>query len=139
MILFFYKLGGVNVNNRVKKVRKTIGLTQDDFGKRLGISNTAVSKIEKAENKPSEQTIILMCQEFGVNENWLRTGEGGDDNMFVQATPYEKAYNRFGYIMENSSPSKKAALTMLLEVLYSVPDDKWDMIMKEYDEIKKED
>ncbi len=127
------------MNNRVKKVRKTIGLTQDDFGKRLGISNTAVSKIEKAENKPSEQTIILMCQEFGVNENWLRTGEGGDDNMFVQATPYEKAYNRFGYIMENSSPSKKAALTMLLEVLYSVPDDKWDMIMKEYDEIKKED
>lgn len=58
--------------------------------------------------------------------------------MFVKATPYEKAYNRFGYIMENSSPAKKAALAVLLELVYSVPDDKWDMIMEQYEEIKKE-
>lgn len=58
--------------------------------------------------------------------------------MFVKATPYEKAYNRFGYIMENSSPAKKAALAVLLELVYSVPDDKWHMIMEQYEEIKKE-
>ena len=40
--------------------------------------------------------------------------------------------------MENSSPSKKAALSVLLELLYNVPDEQWDMIMKQYDEIKKE-
>ena len=39
--------------------------------------------------------------------------------MFVKSTPYEQAYNRFGYIMENSTPAKKAALSMLLEMVYS--------------------
>ena len=58
--------------------------------------------------------------------------------MFVKVSAYEKAYNRFGYIMENSSPSKKAALSMLLELLYSVPDDTWDEMIIKFEEIKKE-
>ena len=126
------------MNTRIKELRKVFHLTQDEFGKRIGISNTAISKIEKGENNVSEQNIISICREFNVNEAWLRTGEGGNDNMFIKASPYEKAYNRFGYIMENSSPSKKAALTMLLEVLYEVPDDKWEMIMNQFEEIRRE-
>ena len=58
--------------------------------------------------------------------------------MYIDVSPYENAYNRFGYIMENSSPSKKAALTMLLELLYEVPDDKWELIMRQFEEIKGE-
>ena len=138
MLICDYQIGGVGLNNRIKELRKAVNLTQDEFGKRLGISNTAISKIEKGENNVSEQNIISICREFNVNENWLRTGEGGDDNMFVKVTPYEKAYNRFGYIMENSSPSKKATLSLLLELLYTVPDDKWEVIMKQFEEIKKE-
>ena len=63
--------------------------------------------------------------------------------MFVSSTPYEKAYNRFGYIMENASPSKRAVLTTLLELVYAVPDDVWANIMKQYElamkDIKKEE
>ena len=40
--------------------------------------------------------------------------------------------------MENSTPLKKAALSMLLELIYTVPDNAWDTIMKEFEEIKKE-
>ena len=79
--------------------------------------------------------VLSICREFSVNGEWLRNGTG---EPFIQVTPYEKTYNRFGYIMENSSPSKKAALSVLLELLYNVPDEQWDMIMKQYDEIKKE-
>ena len=79
--------------------------------------------------------ILSICREFSVNEEWLRNGVG---EPYIHITPHEKAYNRFGYIMENSSPSKKAALSILLELLYSVPDDQWDMIMEQYNEIKKE-
>lgn len=110
-------------------------LNQDEFGKRIGIGKTSVSKLETGENRPSEQTIILICREFNVNEEWLRDGIG---EMFTKLTPFEKAYNRFGYIMENSSPSKKAALTMLLELLYSVPDDKWEIIMQQYNDALSE-
>ena len=125
------------MNERFKEVRKTLGLTQSEFGKRLGISNTAISKIEKGENNVSESNIISICREFGVNEEWLRTGVGGEDNMFIKLSAYDKAYNRFGYVMENASASKRAALTMLLELVYRTSDEEWDLIMKEIDEIKK--
>ena len=125
------------MNERFKEVRKTLGLTQSEFGKSLGISNTAISKIEKGENNVSESNIISICREFGVNEEWLRTGVGGEDNMFIKLSAYDKAYNRFGYVMENASASKKAALTMLLELVYRTSDEEWALIMKEIDEIKK--
>ena len=125
------------MNERFKEVRKTLGLTQSEFGKSLGISNTAISKIEKGENNVSESNIISICREFGVNEEWLRTGVGGEDNMFIKLSAYDKAYNRFGYVMENASASKKAALTMLLELVYRTSDEEWDLIRKEIDEIKK--
>lgn len=125
------------MNERFKKVRKTLGLTQSEFGKSLGISNTAISKIEKGENNVSESNIISICREFGVNEEWLRTGVGGENNMFIKLSAYDKAYDRFGYVMENASASKKAALTMLLELVYRTSDEEWDLIMKEIDEIKK--
>lgn len=64
------------MNTRIKAVRKTLGLTLDKFGERLGISNSACSALETGKNKPSEQTIRAICREFGVNEIWLRTGAG---------------------------------------------------------------
>ena len=64
------------VNGRIKELRKHFDLTQDVFGKKLGIKKSAVSKIEKGENGVTDQMIKLMVKEFGVNESWLRTGEG---------------------------------------------------------------
>ena len=51
----------------------------DKFGKRIGLTRSAISKIESGGN-PSEQTIISICREFNVNEEWLRNGTG---NMYL--------------------------------------------------------
>lgn len=126
------------MKDRIKKLRKVLGITQQEFADRIGLKRNSVANYEIGRNMPIDPVITSICREFNVNEQWLRTGEGGDENIFLKVSPYERAYNRFGYIMENCSPSKKAALTMLLEALYEFPDDKWDMIMKQYDEIKKE-
>ena len=123
------------MNNRIKEIRKALNLTQSEFGAKVGVKGNTIGNYEIGLRTPSDAVIFSICREFNVNEEWLRAGTG---EMFVQATPYEKAYNRFGYIMENSPPSKKAALSVLLELLYSVPDDKWDMIMAEFEKIKKE-
>lgn len=48
----------------------------EKFGKQIGITKSSVSMLESGRNAPSEQTIKLICFEFGINENWLRTGEG---------------------------------------------------------------
>lgn len=64
------------MNERIKELRKTLGLTLETFGARLGVRKTAISKIERGENNLTEQMFKSICREFNVNENWLRTGEG---------------------------------------------------------------
>ena len=64
------------MKSRIQAVRKANGLSMEAFGNRLKISKAAVSRIESGVNNPSEQTLSLICTEFGVSEDWLRTGEG---------------------------------------------------------------
>lgn len=64
------------MKDRIRKIRKELRLSQAEFGKRICIGKTSVSKIESGENNPSKQTLILICREFNINEEWLRTGEG---------------------------------------------------------------
>lgn len=125
----------MTAGERVKRIRKEKDLTLEKFGEKVGVTKQTISRIENGINSLTDQMVLSICREFSVNEEWLRNGTG---EPFIQVTPYEKTYNRFGYIMENSSPSKKAALSVLLELLYSVPDEQWDMIMEQYNEIKKE-
>ena len=64
------------INDRIKQVRKTKGLTMEQFGARIGLGKSAVNKIEKGINGTTEQTVQSICREFGVSEVWLRTGDG---------------------------------------------------------------
>lgn len=132
------KITSDTLAGRIKMVRKSMGLTQLGFGEKIGVKGNTVTNYENGLRTPSDAVILSISRECNVNEKWLRTGEGGDENVFIKLTPQEKAYNRFGYIMENSTPSKKAALTMLLELLYRVPDKEWEIIMNQFEEAKKE-
>lgn len=126
----------MNINERIRHLRKNeLKMTQNIFASKIDISRSNLGNIETGEVSVTERVIASICREFNVNEVWLRNGTG---EVFSEVPPHEQAYNRFGYIMKNSSPSKKAALSVLLELLYNVPDEQWDMIMKQYDEIKKE-
>ena len=60
------------MNGRIKLIRKTLGISQRDFGKKIGISDTAVSKLESGERNPSEQTLKSICREFNVDYFWRR-------------------------------------------------------------------
>lgn len=71
------------MNERIKAARKVLGLTMEQFGARIGMGKSSVSKIEKGANSTTDQTIKSICREFGVSEMWLRTGEG---EMFDQST-----------------------------------------------------
>ncbi len=66
----------MTINERVKKVRKTLGMNQTDFGKRIAIAQGYLTNIENGHRDVTEKTIKLICAEFKVNEEWLRTGEG---------------------------------------------------------------
>jgi len=66
----------VKLNNRIKELRKTIGLSQEAFGEKVGITKTSVSRLEKGERNPSEQTIKSICREYNVDYFWLTEGIG---------------------------------------------------------------
>ena len=64
------------MNERIKKILEELGLKRVDFANRLHISQPFASELCSGAKSPSERTISDICREFGVNELWLRTGEG---------------------------------------------------------------
>ena len=68
------------LNERIKKLRKILDLTQQDFADRLGTTRNNIAGYEIGRRAPSIAVISLICREFNVNETWLRTGSG---DMFV--------------------------------------------------------
>lgn len=64
------------MNERIKKVRETLDLTQEEFGRRIGSARNTIANYENGNRNPSNSVILSICREFDINEDWLRTGEG---------------------------------------------------------------
>lgn len=75
------------MNTRIGEVRKSLGLNQQEFASRIGLTRNYVSLIETGGRTPSERTVSDICREFNVNEKWLRTGEG---SMSVSKTLHQE-------------------------------------------------
>lgn len=69
------------MNTRIKELRTALHLTLEGFGDRIGVTRAAVSKWENGDRGIADSMVVSICREFGVNERWLRTGEG---EMFEQ-------------------------------------------------------
>lgn len=126
------------MNERIKLIRDAVRLNQTEFGKKIGIGQAGVSAIEKGIRDVTDRNIQLICERFNVNEEWLRTGAGGEENMFNKISPISQTYNHFGYIMENATPQKKAVLTALIEMAYSIDDEKWNYICDQFQKCLEE-
>lgn len=73
----------MTINQRVKSVRIALNLTQKEFGKKITLAQTYLSQIEKGDRDVTEKILKIICAEYNVNEEWLRTGKG---EMFKQIT-----------------------------------------------------
>ena len=75
--MYYVDAEGVMImQERIKEVRKSISLTQAEFGERIGVKGNTVTGYETGIRSPSDAIIVSICREFGVNEEWLRTGKG---------------------------------------------------------------
>ena len=61
---------------RVLEIRKSLNMTMDQFGEKLGVQKSAISKIEKGRVNLSDQMAISICREYNVNYDYLINGEG---------------------------------------------------------------
>ena len=118
---------------RVNAVRRSKKMTMEQFGEQIGVQKSAISKIEKDKVNLSEQTIKSICREFNVNEDWLRTGAGGPENMFI---PEDMRYlNTVGRLGNEQNEFKTFCINMLMEL----PDKYWDYIYEEFKKFEKKE
>lgn len=66
----------VFLHERLKKIRKVLNLTQQEFADRIGSKRNTIAKYETETNTPSAAVVSLICREFNINEDWLRNGNG---------------------------------------------------------------
>lgn len=100
------------MNNRIREVREHFKLTQTEFGERLGVSRDVIGNIEynRLKNPKQKEPIIkLICSTFGVNELWLRSGEG---EMFQAMTEDEELADYLGDVMNDEPESFLRRITL---------------------------
>lgn len=124
------------MNNRIKKIRTDIGLTQEEFGEKILLKPNSVSQIESGNRNPSDHVINMICNQFNVNEVWLRTGVG---DPYVQKTREDEIAEFFSDVLSDDTTFKNR----LIHVLASYTDDEWALLDKMFDkfidELKKEE
>lgn len=99
------------MKERIKKIRKELNLTQQQFANRIGVKRGGIANYEIGRNEPTDSVISLICREFNVNEKWLRTGNG---DMFQQRTKNEELLNFMNNVMELEDNNFKKKLVNAL-------------------------
>ncbi len=122
MLCLIYGGEKMTVNERVKKLRKSKNLTLEKFGNSLGVGKSAIFKIESGENNLTDQMIKLMVKEFGVSENWLRTGEGEMLPDFSRADAIAKLADDIMTEVPDSFKSR------LVTALAQMSDEQWKLL-----------
>lgn len=119
---------------RVKAIRKAKEMSMEQFGERIGnISKSTISNIENGNRNLTDLMLKSICSEFNVNEDWLRTGAGGPENMFI---PEDMRYlNTVGRLGNEQNEFKKFCINMLMEL----PDKYWDYIYEEFKKFEKKE
>lgn len=114
---------------RIRKIFNALEKSQTEFARAINVTPAYVWKLlNKDDSAPSDRLIVDICEKFNVNEDWLRRGTGGDDNMFV---PEDMLYlQNVGKLGKEKNAFKKFYLNTMMKL----PDEYWDYI---YDEFRK--
>lgn len=111
------------MNDRIKKLRQALNLSQEEFGKRLGVTRGAITNIELNKVEPKPLFVDLICREFNASENWIRTGEG---EMFVEKTESEELAAFFGDLLKDEPDFRHRLISALSRLTL----DEWKVLEK---------
>lgn len=119
------------MNERIKDLRKSLGLTQLEFGEQVGVKANTIGNYEIGLRTPSDAVIRAICREFNVNENWLRTGEG---EMF---NPQDEKLAAFvGSLVADDSDLFKRRM---VELLADLTPEEWKLLEKMAERLTKKE
>ena len=110
------------MDERIKQLRKALGLTQQKFADGMRVKQNTIPQYESGRNVPLDAVITLICRTYGVSEEWLRSGKG---EMFKPKSRNEELYE-FLHKVENSEPGSIQA--QLLTVMARLTDEQWEVL-----------
>lgn len=117
------------MNERIMELRKSLGLSQEAFAKRIGIKGSAMSLIEGGRRNITTQVVTAICREFGVNEKWLREGVG---DMYVEMSRAEMATEIVGAALNTDNEF----IINTFIALGRLTPDKWEVVQELVNSIK---
>lgn len=122
------------MGERIRQVRKAFKLKQAEFAEKIGVKPNTITSYETGLRMPSDRTIYDICREFGVNEIWLRTGEG---EMFRAKTRDVEIAEYIGKVLSGSDEFQRRFIALLTRLTT----DEWRLIesiaLKLAEEVKK--
>ena len=120
----------MEMKDRISFIISYKKITKTEFAKTVKVSQGFVSQMTSGASNPSERTIELICQNYGVNEEWLRTGKG---EPFKERS-LEEIIMRFAVqINKGSDDFRKAYVAMLA----NLSDDGWKGLQEMYDKLSE--
>lgn len=102
------------MNERLKKLRKTLDMTQQEFAGKLRVPRNTIGGYEVGKSNPSDAAVNNICNTFNVNEEWLREGKG---EMFIKMTRDEEIATFIGKTLHSEGDSFKKRLISALSAL----------------------
>ncbi len=112
------------MKERLKKLRKTLDLTQQEFADKLKVPRNTIGGYEVGKSNPSDAAVNNICNIFNVNEDWLRTGNG---EMFIELTRDEQIEHFVGNALKSEDDSFKKKFISMLAVL---DESDWEVLHK---------
>lgn len=114
----------MNVNERIKAVRKHEGLTLDQFGGKVALAQSTLSDIERGKGNVTDRLIMMVVKEFGVSETWLRNGDG---EMFPPPSERDRLAALITKMLRNRDDLERQYIT---EFIYNkMNDDELDIML----------
>ena len=120
----------MTIGDRIKEVRyRSRGpdgkkLTLEQFGERIGLKRSTVSALETGVQGVTDQTIMTVCREFGISEQWLRYGEG---DMLIRLTAEERIANLIAEAQTGPPTSPKRRMLLAIAKL---DDEDWEALAR---------
>ena len=96
---------------RIREIRKALGLTLEKFGEKIGMKKNSVSQLENGKNSVTEQVVKAICREYNVDYMWLTTGDG---EMFIDTD--DDFIERIDRIMAGEDEARKNLFKFMLEL-----------------------
>ena len=117
------------MNERLRKLRKALDLTQQKFADRIGVKQNTVAQYEMGRNIPIDSVINLICREFNVNEEWLRTGTG---DMFLPVDRNAYIAKLTKMLLDEESDSFK---NRFISMLANLTTEEWEFLERKAREL----